>query len=139
MQTDLKKIISITGHSGLYRYLSQGRSGIIIESLKDGKRTVVPKATKISSLSEITIYTESDEDMPVKDVLLKIKEQSGGTSAPSHKSPPDELTAYFASVVPEYDKARVHTWHIVKIIEWYNLLLAHDMLDFENAEEAKAE
>jgi hypothetical protein len=111
--------------------LSQGRSGIIVESLKDGKRTAIPKSTKISSLSDITIYTESDEDMPVKDVLLKIKEHTGGTPVPSYKSSPDELTAYFASVIPEYDRTRVYTWHIVKITEWYNILLAHDMIDFE--------
>ena len=131
MQTDLKKIISISGHSGLYRYLSQGRHGVIVVNLKDGKRTSISKATKISSLSEITIYTESDEDISIKDVLLNMKAHSGGKSILSHKSSPDELTAYFASVIPEYDKSKVHTWHIAKIIEWYNVLLEHDMLDFE--------
>ena len=39
MKTDLSKILTISGQSGLFNYLSQARNGVIVESLADKKRT----------------------------------------------------------------------------------------------------
>jgi hypothetical protein len=130
MQTDIQKIVSITGHSGLYRYLSQGRHGIIVESLKDGKRTCIPGSMKVSSLGEITVYTEVGNDLLLEEILVKIKEKTNGEQAISHRVPQEELLAYFENIVPEYDKQKVHPHHIKKMIEWYNILQEHDLLDF---------
>ena len=40
----LKEILSISGKSGLYKLVSQGKNMLIVESLLDGKR--IPAYTK---------------------------------------------------------------------------------------------
>jgi hypothetical protein len=130
--TDLQKIVSISGQPGLYKYLSQARhGGIIVESIKDGKRTCIPALAKISSLAEITVYSNNDDDLLLKEIFQKIKAKTNGEKAISHKSSPEELMAYFGEAVPECDKERVHSHHVKKMIEWYNILQEHHLLDFE--------
>jgi hypothetical protein len=129
MQTDLQKILAITNYHGLFRYLSQARQGIIVESLIDGKRMRVPAASKVSALSDITVFTDG-EDLYLRDIFLKIKEQTGGEPTVSHKATTAELTEYFATVVPDYNRDKVFPSHIKKIVEWYNILQANDLLDF---------
>ncbi|MDR1896492.1 MAG: DUF5606 domain-containing protein, partial [Prevotellaceae bacterium] len=122
MQVDLQKILSITGHPGLYRYLSQARQGVIVENLIDGKRMRVPPTAKISTMSDITIFTNSDEDLMLIDVFRKIKDKTNGEQALSHKSSTEELMRYFEEIIPEYRKDKVFPSHVRKIIEWYNVL-----------------
>jgi hypothetical protein len=133
--TDLHKIVAIAGQPGLYKYLSQARHGTIVESIKDGKRTCIPASAKISSLAEITVYSNSGEDLFLKEIFLKIKAKANGEQAISHRSSPEELMAYFDDVVPEYDKGKVYSHHVKKMIEWYNILQEHRLLDFEEEEE----
>jgi hypothetical protein len=134
MQTDLQKIVSISGHPGLYKYLSQARHGIIVESVKDGKRTCIPASTKVSSLAEITVYTDNSDDLLLKEIFLKIKEKTNGEKAISHKSSTEELMAYFEEIIPEYNKEKVYPHHVKKMIEWYNILQENQLLDFTEDE-----
>jgi hypothetical protein len=136
MQTDLQKIVSISGQPGLYKYLSQTRHGVIVESMKDGKRTCIPSSSKISSLAEITVYTKNGDDMLLKEIFLKIRENTNGEKAISHKSSPKELMAYFEEIVPEYDKDKVFPHHVKKMIEWYNILQENMLLHFEENEKS---
>ncbi|MDR2562528.1 MAG: DUF5606 domain-containing protein [Prevotellaceae bacterium] len=130
MQIDLQKILSASGYPGLYRYLSQGRQGIIVENLINGKRSCFPPTAKVSSLSDITIFTSQD-DMMLKDVLLKIKEKENNGPSISAKSTQETLIAYFDELIPTYDKDKFFPSHMKKIIDWYNILQANDMLEFE--------
>ena len=132
---ELKDIMAISGHSGLFKFISQGRHGIIVESLTDGKRTNVSASTKVSSLSDIAIFTQNAE-VPFKDVLKKIKETESGAQAISQKSDDKELKKYFEKVLPEYDRERVYTSDIKKVITWYNQLQALNLLDIIEKEEA---
>jgi cobalamin biosynthesis protein CobT len=135
MQTDLQKIVSISGRPGLYKYLSQARHGIIVESINDGKRTCISSSVKISSLAEITVYSSNGDDLLLKEIFLKIKEKTNGEKALSHKSPQEELMAYFEEIVPECDKEKVYPHHVRKMIEWYNILQENYLLDFEEDED----
>ncbi|MDR1056358.1 MAG: DUF5606 domain-containing protein [Prevotellaceae bacterium] len=129
MQIDLQKILSISGYPGLYKYVSQARNGIIVESLVDKKRMCAGTAERVSSLGDISIYTDTD-DVALKDILLKIKEKHNSEVAISHKVSPDELKKYFEDMLPDYDRERVYPSHIKKVIEWYNILQKNDMLEF---------
>jgi hypothetical protein len=131
MQTDIQKIVSVSGQSGLYKYISQARHGIIVENIKDEKRTCIPPATKVSSLAEITIYTVTGDDLLLKEILLRIKDKTNGEKAISHKSSTEELMAYFEEIVPDYDRKKVYPHHVKKMIEWYNILQEYQLLDFE--------
>jgi len=132
----LKDILVITGQGGLFKYISQGRNTVIVESLSDLKRTTIPATTKISMLEDIAIFTETD-DVPLREVFRKIQEKENGGEAIPHKSPDAELRKYFAEVLPEYDKDRVYVSDIRKVVMWYNKLRELGITDFEEPEEAK--
>ncbi|MCG8411957.1 MAG: DUF5606 domain-containing protein [Bacteroidales bacterium] len=126
----LKDILSISGYGGLYKFISQGRSGIIVESLEDKKRMSASVNAKISALEDIAIFTET-EDKPLKDVFKAIFDKEGGSAAISHKSSSNELKNYFEQALPDYDKDRVYVSDIKKVINWYNILHKYELLNFD--------
>ena len=122
----------------MQRMVSNSSNAIIVESLIDGKRFPAYSNAKIIALEDISIYTET-EDMPLKEVFKRMYDKEGGKQAISHKEPNEKIVAYFNEVVPEYDKERVYTSDIKKIIQWYNLLVSKGILNFEAEEkEVKA-
>ena len=130
----LKDILVISGHGGLFKYISQGRNNVIVEGLSDKKRTTIPATSKISMLEDITIFSQDDSDLPLLEVFKKIQAKENGGAAISHKSTNEVLKKYFEEVIPEYDKERVYVSDIKKIILWYNLLLELGITDFEKQE-----
>jgi len=135
---DLSKIISVTGKSGLFKLVSQTRTGILVESLTDKTRMPVHSTQNVSSLEEISVFT-TGEDMPLKDVFKRIYEALEAQPGISHKSQNEELKAFMAKVLPEYDSERVYVSDIKKITNWYNILLEQGLLTPLEAEEAKEE
>ena len=131
---DLKKIFAITDYPGLFRHLSQGRNGIIVESMLDGKRMNAGGSMRVTALADVAIYTDTEE-MSLRDVLIKIKEKQNGAPAIDHKSAPEVLRKYFDEVLPDYDRERFYPSHMKKTLEWYNLLQKNNLLDFEEEEE----
>ncbi len=142
MKTDLSKILSVSGQSGLFLYLSQARAGAIVESLADKKRSCFGMSSRITTLEDVSIYTE-DGEVKLKEVFLKMKDVLGDEDAPSAKSSPDDLKAFFEKALPEYDRDRFYVSHMKKVVEWYNALKHYASLDFtdpaQNAEEAAEE
>lgn len=132
----LKDILSISGKGGLYKFISQARNGIIVESFDDGKRTAISASAKVSALEDIAIFTETEE-VPLADVFKKIYEKENGEKTIDHKSSPEELKAFIESILPDYDKERVYVSDIKKLIMWYNILIAHNLLKPEEEEEEK--
>ena len=130
----LKDILSISGYGGLYKFVSQGRAGIIVESLEDDKRMNASASAKISALEDIAIFTDT-EDIPLKDVFKAISEKENGGEAIKHKSSANELKDYFAEVLPDYDRDRVYVSDIKKVVNWYNILRKFEMLNFDEEEE----
>jgi len=125
----LEKIIAIAGKPGLFKLVAQTRSGFISESLIDGKRLSVNVQQNVSVLSEIAIYTLTEE-VPLKQVLLNIKKKENGEqTGVSAKDSKDKLEEYFFDVLPDYDEDRVYVSDIKKVIQWYNLLQSHKLLD----------
>ena len=100
----LDKILSIGGKPGLYRLLTQTRSGFVAESLLDGKKITVGLRSNVSILSEIAIYT-LEEELPLREVFQKIQvKEKGGKTSISHKSEKIKLEEYFFEVLPNYDE-----------------------------------
>ncbi|MCF8233190.1 MAG: DUF5606 domain-containing protein [Bacteroidales bacterium] len=131
---DLKDILAIAGKPGLYKMKAQTKAGVVVESLIDGKKFTAFEHERISSLEEISIYTET-EDMPLKDVFKAIYEKQNGEKAIDPKSSGQELKDFMLEVVPDYDEERVYTSDIKKLVRWYNILQEKDMLDFSEEEE----
>ena len=138
----LEKIIVISGKPGLFRMLSQTRTGVIAMSLIDGKKTATNPREQINVLTEIKIYGIRGE-VPLEEVFNKIfVYEKGESTRITPKAKKDELEAYLFEVFQDYDEDRVYASDIKKIIQWYNLLLSKGILKFEaevNAENSAEE
>ena len=132
---DLSKILSISGKPGLYKMVGEAKNNIVVESLNDGKRGPAFPHERISSLQEISIYTET-EDASLEGVLKNLYElQEGKPVTNPKKAPSQELKELFEKALPDYDKEAVYISDIKKVFGWYNMLLEKDLLDFSEEEE----
>ncbi|WP_300799600.1 DUF5606 domain-containing protein [uncultured Alistipes sp.] len=134
---ELREILAISGQPGLYRYVAQSTRGVIVESLLDGRRMNASASSKVSALSEISMFTEGD-DIALADVFTRIYAHTGGKEAISPKETPERLKEAFAEVLPEYDRDRVHVSDIKKCFSWYNILIGAGFTEFKLPSEEEA-
>lgn len=125
---DLKKIIAVTGKPGLYKLISTTRTGILVESLTDGRRMPVSTNQNASSLHDISMFTYGD-DKPLREILAEMYRHYNGQKAPSHKEPESVLRTEFEKIVADYDKERVYFSDIKKVFQWYNTLVELGLVD----------
>ena len=126
-------ILAISGKPGLYKLVSRGKNNLIVEALDATHRRMPAFATdRITSLADIAMFTETD-DIPLMDVLENIKalEKGGKVKVDPKKASSKELQDYFTSVLPEWDRDRVHVSDIKKLISWYNILIEAGITDFK--------
>jgi hypothetical protein len=136
----LKEILAVSGKPGLFKLISKGNNLLIIESMTDKKRIPAYARDKVISLNDVSIYTD-EEEVPVRIVLDAIKEKEGckSISIDYTKAQPDELRAYLAEVLPNFDRERVYPSDIKKLMKWYDTLIANDITDFSVKEEEVTE
>lgn len=132
----LKNILSITGKPGLYKLVSRGNNMLIVESLIDGKRMPTYARDKIVSLAEVSMFTTGD-DIALSEVLTKLGEKEGlkVASIDPKKADNDAMRAYFAEVLPDFDRDRVYPTDIRKLVQWYNILINAGITDFTTKED----
>ncbi len=118
---NLKDILAIAGEGTLFKFIAQGKNAVIVENLETGRRYSAGATARVSALDEIAIFT-SGEDMPLGKVMDKIWEKENGGETLSHRLPDAELREFFAGVLPDYDRDRVYTSDIKKVLHWYNIL-----------------
>ena len=126
-------ILAIAGKPGLYKLVSRGKNSLIVEALDATHKRIPAFATdRITSLADIAMFTESD-DVPLMDVFESLKKQEEGrrSSVDLKKATGDELREYFAGVLPNFDRERVHTSDIKKLIQWYDILVDAGITDFK--------
>lgn len=131
---NLTGIIAISGRSGLYKVVAQGKNNLIVQSLEDQKRFPAYASDRISALEDISIYTY-DEDVALKSIYDTIYAKENGGLAPSHKESKTVLENYLLEVLPNYDQERVYPSDIKKLFQWYNLL--HKAGELNRAEDDK--
>lgn len=134
-------ILAISGKPGLYKLVTRGKNNLIVEALDATHRRQPAFATdRITSLSDIAMFTD-DEDVSLMDVLesMKTLEEGKKASIDIKKASNDELREYFAKVLPNFDRDRVHNSDIKKLVQWYNILVENSITDFKNKEEEKEE
>ena len=124
MPYDLKELAAISGQSGLFRLLKPARHGVLVESL-DAKaaRSLAPASNKVSLLSEIGIYSQdSDDTVPLTQVFENIYQKYNTSLPVTPKSSESELRDFLAEVLPGYDRERVYTSDIKKLVTWYSIV-----------------
>jgi hypothetical protein len=138
-KTDLKKILSVSGYSGLFAFVGKTKNGIVAENINDKKRTAFGESAKVSALSDISVFTNAEE-LSLIEVIEKIKEKENGNTIniEAKKADPEIIKKYFEEALPDYDRDRLYVSHMRKILDWYNQLQANDMLDFEKDDDAES-
>jgi len=138
--TKLNEILAITGKPGLYKLVSRGNNMLIVESLLDGKRMPTYARDKIVALSDVSMFTDSD-DIALCDVLTNAGKKEGlkAVAMDPKKASNAELQAWFDEVLPNWDRDRVYPSDIRKLIQWYNILINAGITDFSVEKEEESE
>jgi len=132
------EIISISGKSGLFRLLNSRPDGIIVQSLEDGKSTFVSsRVHNVITLDNIAIFREHEETTPLRDVFISMKDKQSDVQVPESGSDEKTIRAYLEQILPDYDKQRVHASDMKKLVKWFHILKAKDILP-QPEEELKA-
>lgn len=135
---DLKGILSIAGQPGLYKLVSQMKGGLVVESLRDGKRIPAYTSQRILALEDISMYTETEE-VALSKVYDVIIDRTGGKAAiDPKKASADELKAYLEEVLPNFDRDRVYASDIKKLFTWFNELAEKGLAVKETEAEKEA-
>ena len=98
-----------------------------IISVLEGKKIFIYALDKVSSLEDISIYTDS-EDIPLVDIYEKLYEIENGKKSIDHKSAPNLLKEKMIEILPDYDQDRVYNSDLKKLFLWYNMLIEAGLL-----------
>lgn len=134
----IQGILSIAGKPGLYKLINSGRGSLIVEQLGTGKRLPVNQRDRVISLADVAMYTDG-EDVALGQVLTNLKEVAGGEPVDVKALDESGLRDFFAKVLPDFDRERVHLSDIRKLLTWYNQLIAAGITDFADPEPAAEE
>jgi hypothetical protein len=134
---DLSKIISITGKSGLFRVVAQGRQALIAESLLDKKRIPVHSSVRVSSLDEVSMYTKGD-DVLLSKVFEALHAKEKGKLSVDPKGDLEALYDKLGEALPNYDRDRIYSSDVRKFFSWYQILVDAGIFD-EQAKEKKSD
>ena len=127
---DLSKILSISGKNGLFKMISQGKNNFIVESLEDNKRFPAFQSDGVSTLENISIYT-NDDPVELKKLFQNIYLKQDKQQLDYKTMTDTQLRDYFKEILPNYDEDRVFLSNIKKAYQWYNILLEHDLISIE--------
>ncbi|MEY4595087.1 MAG: hypothetical protein RIQ47_1497 [Bacteroidota bacterium] len=130
---ELKDIISVPGMGGLHKVIGNNKTGFIVESLVDGKRSMVNGSQRIMTLVDVAIYT-TEEEKPLREIFLALQQKEGDNLSVDPKADDGTLRDYFKKIVPNYDADRVYVSDIRKVLNWFKLL--NGKVDFSKVEES---
>lgn len=129
----LETVLAIAGKPGLYRLVSRGNRSLIVETIDEKKKRMPTFAhDKVISLADIAMYTD-EKEVPLREVLKSIKDKEEGKAVALdyRKASKEELYAFLAEVLPDFDRDRVYPTDVKKLIQWYNLLIENGLDEFD--------
>ena len=135
---EYRKIISVTGLTGLYELIGSKTDGAMVRSLEDKvTKFVAQRVHNFSNLESIEVYTVRD-NVNLTDVFTAM--QNSSEPLPGDKDG-GAVKAYFQKVYPDIDFERVYASDMKKMVKWYSILKANDVEIklSEEAEETEAE
>ncbi len=134
-----REIVSVTGLSGLYQLLTTKSDGAIVRNIGDKTtKFISARQHNVTPLESIEVYTTSD-NVRLHNVFQSMQQSEATTPLADPKSSNDVIKGYFRVVFPDFDEERVYVSDMKKMLKWYELLKANDLLNFDvAAEEAPA-
>lgn len=125
---EFREIIAVTGIAGLKKIVANRNDGLILCELNgDNKKFYSNRLHMFSPLENIAIYTDEDT-VPLLDVLLEMKNQEASNPPVDANASNDQLRAYLATILPNFDRTRVNISDIKKLIKWYQILAPLDLI-----------
>lgn len=135
---EYREIVAVTGLGGLFQLLATKSDGAIVRNLSDkSTKFISARLHNVTPLESIEVYTTGD-NVRLHEVFKKMQDSSiaiiDGKAADNAA-----IKNYFKSIFPDFDEERVYVSDMKKMLKWYDLLKANDLLKFEAAvEEAPA-
>ena len=135
---EYREIVAVTGLAGLYQLLTTKSDGAIVRNVADkSTKFISARQHNVTPLDSIEVYT-TGENVRLHHVFQKMQEQETAIPLADAKSADNNaIKVYFKSIFPEFDEERVYVSDMKKMLKWYELLKANDLLHFE--EEAAEE
>ena len=135
------ELVAISGLSGLYQLVSTKSDGAIVRSLDDKTtKFVAARAHNVTPLDSIEVFTQED-NLRLWDVFQVFKENESKVDlSDAAKMDNYKIKAAFAVLFPQYDRDRVYTSDMKKMIKWFGILKSYQLLDVteESATEESA-
>lgn len=132
-----REIVAITGLGGLYQLIASKQDGAIVKSLEDkSSRFVSSRIHNFTPLESIEVFTTGDNVNLV--AVFKAMDESA-TAQPDAKADNNAIKAYFKTVFPSFDEERVYVSDMKKMVKWFGILKANELLNFEEIQAAGEE
>lgn len=137
---EYREIVAVTGIGGLFQLLTTKSDGAIVRNLTDKSTKFIPaRVHNVTPIESIEIYT-TDENVRLHVVLQAIKDNEASTAIVDHKKADNNaIKNYFKTVFPALDEDRVYVSDMKKMLKWYELLKANNLLNFESYNEGATE
>lgn len=137
---EYREIVAVTGIGGLFQLLTTKSDGAIVRNLTDKTTKFIPaRVHNVTPIESIEIYT-IEENVRLHEVLQAIKDNEATTPILDVKKADNTaIKNYFKLVFPTLDEDRVYVSDMKKILKWYQLLKANDLLNFEAITQAANE
>lgn len=129
---EYREIVAVTGIGGLFQLLTTKSDGAIVRNLTDKSTKFIPaRVHNVTPIESIEIYT-TDENVRLHVVLQAIKDNEATTPiVDAKKADNNAIKNYFKTVFPLLDEERVYVSDMKKMLKWYELLKANDLLRFD--------
>jgi hypothetical protein len=141
---EYREIVAVTGIGGLFQLMATKADGAIVRNLADKTtKFISARLHNVTPLESIEIYTTGD-NVRLHEVFEMMKNSNTPVADPK-KTDDKGIKAYFKGIFPEFDEERVYVSDMKKMLKWFELLKANDLLNFEmykqqeNGEEAAEE
>lgn len=131
---EYREIVSVTGLGGLFQLLATKSDGAIVRNLADqSTKFISARLHNVTPLESIEVYTTGD-NVRLHNVFQKMKESESSVKLVDAKTADNNaIKSYFKSIFPEFDEERVYVSDMKKMLKWYEVLKANDLLNFEAA------
>jgi hypothetical protein len=136
----LENIVAVSGLPGLYTMVANRNNGLIVEDMANGKRRFASaRRHQFTPLESIAIYTDDGDSTELKNVFRNMLDQFEDNPPVDPNSSAEDLHEYFTDVLPNFDKDRVNTGDIKKVIKWFIFLKEVGQLQTGDDEDATEE
>lgn len=138
---EYREIVAVTGLGGLYQLLTTKSDGAIVRNVADKTtKFISARQHNVTPLESIEVYT-TGENVRLQEVFKKMLDSAATVTPADPKTTDDKgIKSYFKSIFPEFDDDRVYVSDMKKMLKWFELLKANDLLRFEEpVEETPAE